>query len=672
MNAGRYTLREFLCNHNLLQILIPEIQRDYVWRTDNIEKLLQSLWEDSNKKNDSDLSEEAMQALPVNIRELVARDAEKNKVYANIGFVYAYYDTQYDGRYMLIDGQQRITTLLLLLLSTYIKEGKNDLFPRNYFKDGLPKVDYKVREMSHDFLLQFIQFLLGGGKVEEIKNQYWYYAKYDTDTTIKSIFDNYVTINKILSTHPISLEFIENQVEFYYFDTSKSEQGEELYLYMNSRGESVQTNENIKADLLAGLSEKEKNDWGEKWESWQDFFWKNRGPNENADTGFNEFLKWIKIINLVTTDSSSGSTLLTGKVRKLIDSKSFDKEALTLTQIEAFMDALYYINETLDPKLFKREWLYGKLNTIDYVKFLPVLKYVLAKRSCLKTEMDRYARFFFNISRFDDVSKVPYNYIIYSLQLTNLFLADGYSDVVDLKNISKKGSFDNILTPEEIFKLSIFENPPQNVQREEIEQLFWSAEDFKLFDGTISFIWYCMGVDHTTNTNAEFDVETFKRYFSHVKGLFTDPTDPVRRALLTHGDYSQIDGYTSSFSGNRYSFITDPKGWKDLLEDDDRKHIVRSFLLDYDSVSKANPSLPLSNILDKIIDSFSPASNSPKWISHFVKHSEVLGYCTQKLVCFRSENVKDIILLKDKKAMSNNWTYLEDQIKTAMPIHNFF
>ena len=74
-------------------------------------------------------------------------------------------------------------------------------------------------------------------------------------------------------------------VDFWYFDTGISAQGEELYIYMNSRGELVQSNENLKALLLEKLNEAEKNKWGKKWEDWQDIFWKHKGKNRNADGG---------------------------------------------------------------------------------------------------------------------------------------------------------------------------------------------------------------------------------------------------------------------------------------------------------------------------------------------------------------------------------------------------
>src|SRR5690606_24836508 len=80
-----------------------------------------------------------------------------------------------------------------------------------------------------------------------------------------------------------------------------SEQGEELYIYMNARGEQIQGNENIKANLLGQLNSEAsgeklietKNSYGVIWEGWQDYFWKKRNKNENADQGFNEFLTCI-------------------------------------------------------------------------------------------------------------------------------------------------------------------------------------------------------------------------------------------------------------------------------------------------------------------------------------------------------------------------------------------
>ena len=122
-----------------------------------------------------------------------------------------------------------------------------------------------------------------------------------------------VFINK----HDLSLEYVEKYIEFWYFDTNKSKQGEELYLYMNSRGEIVSPNESIKANLLKRLSNQEKHEWGTKWENWQNLFWKYRQSNYNSDLGIEEFLKWIKIIELTKIDKDKTSSKLIEAARKI-------------------------------------------------------------------------------------------------------------------------------------------------------------------------------------------------------------------------------------------------------------------------------------------------------------------------------------------------------------------
>src|SRR5690606_23129118 len=92
---------------------------------------------------------------------------------------------------------------------------------------------------------------------------------------------------------------------FWHFKTEKTDQGEELYITMNSRGEQLADYENIKAKLFEEVEN--QLEWSEKWEVWQDFFWKRRDGG-SADEGFNEFLRWVVIIQMV----NSGETLESG------------------------------------------------------------------------------------------------------------------------------------------------------------------------------------------------------------------------------------------------------------------------------------------------------------------------------------------------------------------------
>ena len=45
-NNEKYTIKELFVNRELEQIVIPEIQRDYVWKKEQVEGLMNSLLSD--------------------------------------------------------------------------------------------------------------------------------------------------------------------------------------------------------------------------------------------------------------------------------------------------------------------------------------------------------------------------------------------------------------------------------------------------------------------------------------------------------------------------------------------------------------------------------------------------------------------------------------------------
>lgn len=315
MKAGKYSVRELFVNNYIDQIIIPEIQRDYVWGEEQTVGLLESILEDYLGYQKVIVP---VQSNDTEVKALFENFFKKQKYASNIGFLYAYNDPEYVGKYFLIDGQQRITTIYLIVLALCVKIDKS-VFEKYYFTNNILKVDYKVRDSAHLFMNDFVKHILSGGNysVENIKQQYWYFSSNDLDLTIQSIIRNYSHIFQFLDENNLFtgdfLNYAQNFIEFWYFDTNLSDQGEELYIYMNARGEQIQTNENLKADLLGKLKIEDlelvlnrndysetndinglKNYWGKKWETWQDFFWQRKGKiNENADIGFNEFINCI-------------------------------------------------------------------------------------------------------------------------------------------------------------------------------------------------------------------------------------------------------------------------------------------------------------------------------------------------------------------------------------------
>ena len=313
MKAGKYSIKELFTNRHINQIIIPEIQRDYVWSSEQVIGLLGSITEAY-----LELVEARKNPIVISVSNSIKHDSlviqedfrifhNQRKYASNIGFIYAYNDPEYQGKYFLVDGQQRITTIYLLLLALASRSNKSkEEFKKIYLIEGQLKLDYKVREAAHEFINKFIPFALNS--LEDVTNQNWFYNDYNSDKTIKNLVANYLAIQSYLSEKIANeidfFDYVQNYIEFWYFDTNVSEQGEELYLYMNARGEQMQGNENIKADLLGKLSNETipegknltdlKNQWGKEWEEWQDFFWQNKGiKNKNADVGFNEFLACI-------------------------------------------------------------------------------------------------------------------------------------------------------------------------------------------------------------------------------------------------------------------------------------------------------------------------------------------------------------------------------------------
>lgn len=372
-------MAELFGNRHIEQLVIPEIQRDYVWGKQQVEHLLGSILENFNAWQQEQMAPTVkvlrsdsvagagsgdgdLQSLQADFAEFHARRIHST----NVGFIYAYSDNDLPGQCFLIDGQQRLTTLYLSLLATASRnEDLKERFRARYClsspeSDGTnvttpTRLDYRLREQTTQFLHQWVRHLLDAGDTPPpTKDQSWYLQRLDGDNTVKNLLGNYETIQARLNlgladSEAGSLyEYLEDLVECWYFDTNESAQGEELYIYLNARGESIADNENIKARLLATLSDSaEKESWGRLWEEWQDYFWQNRNvgvtgdvENPNADRGFNSFLGCIE--NLEKSRASGEGSA----------------EAVNLITIRQYLDILRLLEEHTEP--FKALYSYAE------------------------------------------------------------------------------------------------------------------------------------------------------------------------------------------------------------------------------------------------------------------------------------------------------------------------
>jgi uncharacterized protein with ParB-like and HNH nuclease domain len=521
MKTGNYSILEILEYPNLDQLIIPEIQRDYVWDVNDVLDLLKS------------------------IRDGFEGD-KVDKPY--LGFIYAYTDKDYVYKYFLIDGQQRMTSIYLLLLACHQKMGKK--LPNYLLNQDKIKLDYKVRQATHDFLTDFVNHCHNNPDDYDFKieNQIWYYKAYQNDRTIFNIIQNYNAIKDWLNGFeqeqlPKFLKFVEDEVELSYFPIENGREGEELYIYMNSRGRHLEANETLKATFLSKVEPVNKIMWGKKWEYWQDFFWKHRGNSPDADSGFIEFLKMIQIINMCELSKSTNdniSLFASGRGKQKLDIKLLPD---TLDEIDKYFESYKWFIESEKVLYFFSKYKENEILTtykdhrqIDYLRILPVLFFL--KETGLRDEqvIIRFVRFFFNVARKENVSKDIAGQLPISIKLMIEYSkgVKGKFDVCDL--IDYQGGRTLLIDKEEVFKLNMFKIPPIRSTRQELESLFWEAEDHFIFNGEIMFL---LG-EYINKEKNTIDLPKYRKTWSALKTLFPTKTNPnnamITRVLLYYGE----------------------------------------------------------------------------------------------------------------------------------------
>jgi uncharacterized protein with ParB-like and HNH nuclease domain len=230
---------------NLLQehiIIVPEMQRDYVWSvtSNNVYKLLQ-----------------------------IIRDGSTSKT--NIGFIYA---CEQEGIFCLIDGQQRLTTLVLLAF--YLSIRNNGKYWGAFQEMIAPNMNlrftYRVRKSAEQFMKDL--FLSEScPSFDDIRNLSA--KKWDNDTSVENmietlhIIDRYVQMSIFSKNeHTLDFETVIQNVNFYYTDIEQTVQGRDIYITMNSCGQPLAKHERLKPYIIAGNDSLEKSRTWNTWEDW--------------------------------------------------------------------------------------------------------------------------------------------------------------------------------------------------------------------------------------------------------------------------------------------------------------------------------------------------------------------------------------------------------------------
>jgi uncharacterized protein with ParB-like and HNH nuclease domain len=589
MNTGRYSLKQLLNNNEIEQIIIPEIQRDYVWEKQNVEGLLTSIYKNYQKKENTELTITDNRGYNIDkgAKQFLLNEYSRLQYNTQIGFIYAYHDRDFSGKFFLIDGQQRLTTLYLLLLALYVKANKADDFRSLYFKEKTLKLDYKVREISHDYMVDFVDFTLDGNT--DFSGSFNFYNVYEKDITTNALYNNYSAIINFLEDKELTdfIDYVENYVEFNYFDTNLSEQGEQLYLYMNSRGESLSYQEIIKSTLIS--RSENKLSAGTNWENWQNFFWKHRGNNSNADLGFQEFLKIATIIQICTADdvilksSEQKGQVMQSKTEVKEDYIRVEKEdsekdwkqrgwlkgyqlennGFDISYLVTVFAAIKRIEDLslIDKPYFSSNWLSSITYTIDYVAICGILYFITRNPNATDNDIHRLGMYLQNIRYYEQNRKNPDSTVIVALEQIKLLCDRGNFDIIGF--LENKAP-DRFVSGTDRKILEIYSTD----ERDEWELLLWSII---IDDGFNSFI--AGNCEFIFNFMEGTGIDEFRKYYELLKDKIYSHKDitTLRRDLLRFCEMYVHDGGGSSNLGDyiaRVQLVTgdsEYKNWQEVL-----------------------------------------------------------------------------------------------------------
>ena len=652
MKTGRYSLAQLIGSDNIDQVVIPEMQRDYVWKAENVSALLRSIeakWQ-SKKTLSLGITAEGHPIEDV-LQDYLTKEYERLRFSTRIGFIYAYYDSSDSRRLYLIDGQQRITTLYLLLLALYSRAGKaKDFLDRYMPQPDHPKLDYRVRESAHRFLVDFIGHILDNPAADFRSESKKYYSIYDHDPTVKSILANFKVIRQWadqlvdLSRLPDLIDYIENFIEFNYFDTGLSRQGERLYLYMNSRGEQLSQQEQIRPTIIARAAG-QKLAVGRDWERWQNFFWQHRykeNQKANADMGFKGFLKVAVILHqarfpetkMKDREVRNGRLQGLREVREdyireqrewwitnyIIDNPSTFKYEW-LSKVFAAYKRLSDIYDRIKSKNgdfigkfpFIRDWRWRSAESIQAINYIPLcgtllLEILYREQGIPVSDENLYRMAMYLLCRSDNENNYK-NPDMATIQAMEMAIAMHEAGVQDVRDLSPRVEI-------KVQHMRDYESLMwKRIHDADWERLYWEIVHTptlnRFFNGTHDVLFRLADEDVDNVTYEEF--ESFYSKFAERFFKVKDAAN-LRKTLLAYGDISMDAGNLTDKLGNgkwmeQWKFPANDFEWHEVFKKKDYRAIVRDY------VNGLTPAYHDSNVtvIAKGIDIMSPSYYKYLW-----------------------------------------------------------
>ena len=623
-----YTLADLFSGNR--RIVIPDLQRDYCWGNE------------TNKKASGEVGELVSDFINNLIEQFGLQDSDE----LSLGLFYGYEVPA--NHIQLCDGQQRLTTLYLLLGLLNKKTGKfrHHLISDYEYKhdDKEPYLNYAIRESSLYFLSDLVcRFFIGGDEeVETIRKSEWFFNEYNLDPSINSMLSALKIIEKLLADKEIPWlesfgDWLLHKLTFLYFDMENRRNGEETFVVINTTGEPLSATQNLKPLVIAADVNRGQQDVDKGWEEIETWFWKHRclkNGNDTADAGFAEFLRWVWMIEARNEkvearhgkidDQDDDGNRISYYIQLILKGTAkyvFPYTEIPYKTIERYWKALKWImsqedlpfdKTILSPAVNKEVNNRKALSQIECFVLLPLLRFVYLNISTIENDKktQRNARrlyeFFASLKNVLNVSKAVNVLVRETLSIVDKLEDNDIVSLIGMSGISR-----TIQDDEELWKLLILKNNPD--KRDEIEEAFWKIQAHEIWRGKILPI-----LQWVSDKQGNIDLAKFKDYLNVFYKLFEEACHGKVITALRRSMIVLHDNYQPIRRSHYHSFGWDWSQWNDLLSrESDKTQMLFDYILErWDK----------SNDLADILESYIKENFKEKAYSEFAESDYLLSF----------------------------------------------
>ena len=577
---------------------------------------------------------------------------------------------------ILLDGQQRITTLFLLYLYIALKEEEIEEFQKFFCfkKENLikSKLRYEVRASSEEFLDYIvsdknIKFRDGIKPSEIIKDKNWFYLGWNHDPTISGMLNMLDDIDETFMDESELFNLLYNddspKITFDFLELNNFGLTDDLYIKMNSRGKLLTPYENFKAKFEKHIEcyLKNKNKFYEiarKFEKdYMDIFWKyaKRKKNQKQDIArlTDKYMHWFfynLALNLYAINNESDLRNNYSKIDDFIQENSlvsFFTKAYKSEEINNLIEFLDYMcsnNQDIpeqvrdilieNPTLWDRVKFYAYyLGIIEHKEDKPwyrVLKNLI--NNTLIQSLEDYINALKAIKKLSDALKAikKLSDDLNGHKILNYIINTQKNKFIDF--------FSQNQQTEEILKAKLINNDSSW----EIEII--EAENHWYLDGKIGFL-----IEFSKNKDT-YDLKKFKNYRNKFIKLWDFARENMDnqllyQALLSKGDYLPQVGQNKTFCSFEAGIRAKFENWHKVFESD-KKEYLKSLLDDIELTDG------IENQLNSIINNTINNKVVTDWRKCFIENLDYIKYCEKlQLRFYYNDNgkISKIYLLKRKQ-----------------------